>query len=85
MPYTINHNRKLPPVKQVFPMGRLFFSKDSHGMYFEFDKSAYNDDLNMAQNFAPALWHKPQVITVNFVCCLASFCVNHVIANSKRD
>jgi hypothetical protein len=52
IPYTITHNRKLPPVKQVFPMGGTIFSKDSHGMYFEFDESAHNDDLNMARNFA---------------------------------
>ena len=45
-------NRKLPPAKQVFPMGETIFSKDSHGMYFDFDESAYNDELNMTRNFA---------------------------------
>ena len=52
IPFLINDNRKIPPVKQVFPMGETIFSKDSHGMYFEFDESAHNDDLNMARNFA---------------------------------
>ena len=52
VPFLINDNRKIPPVKQVFPMGGTIFSKDSHSMYFEFDKSAYNDDLNMTRNFA---------------------------------
>ena len=52
IPYTITDNRKLPPVNQVFPMGETIFSKDSHGMYFEFDESVYHDDLNMARNFA---------------------------------
>ena len=51
IPFLINDNRKIPPVKQVFPMGETIFSKDSHGMYFEFDESVYHDDLNMAQNF----------------------------------
>jgi len=50
--FLINHNRKIPPVKQVFPMGGTIFSKDSHGMYFDFDESVYHDDLNMARNFA---------------------------------
>jgi len=45
-------NRKLPPAKQVFPMGDTIFSKDSHGMYFDFDESVYHDELNMARNFA---------------------------------
>ena len=45
-------NRKLPPAKQVFPMGETIFSKDSHGMYFDFDESVYCDDLNMTRNFA---------------------------------
>ena len=52
IPHILTHNRKIPPVKQVFPMGETIFSKDSHGMYFEFDESAHNDDLNMARNFA---------------------------------
>ena len=51
IPFSITDNRKTPPVKQVFPMGETIFSKDSHGMYFEFDESAHNDDLNMARNF----------------------------------
>ena len=50
--FLINHNRKIPPVKQVFPMGGTIFSKDSHGMYFDFDESAYNDDVHMTRNFA---------------------------------
>ena len=52
IPHILTHNRKLPPVNQVFPMGETIFSKDSHGMYFEFDESVYHDDLNMARNFA---------------------------------
>jgi len=48
-------NRKLPPAKQVFPMGETNFSKDSHDMYFDFDESAYNDELNMARNFSTPL------------------------------
>jgi hypothetical protein len=48
-------NRKLPPAKQVFPMGDTNFSKDSHDMYFDFDESAYNDELNMARNFSTPL------------------------------
>jgi hypothetical protein len=52
VPFEITDNRKIPPVKQVFPMGETIFSKDSHDMYFEFDESAHNDDLNMARNFA---------------------------------
>jgi hypothetical protein len=52
IPCLINDNRKIPPVKQVFPMGETIFSKDSHGMYFEFDESVHNDDLNMSRNFA---------------------------------
>ena len=55
VPFLINHNRKIPPVKQVFPMGGDIFSKDSHGMYFEFDESVYHDDLNMARNLATPL------------------------------
>ena len=51
VPFLINDNRKTPPVKQVFPMGETIFSKDSHGMYFEFDESAHDDDLNMTRNF----------------------------------
>jgi hypothetical protein len=51
VPFEINDNRKTPPVKQVFPMGETIFSKDSHGMYFEFDESAHDDDLNMTRNF----------------------------------
>ena len=52
IPFLINDNRKIPPVKQVFPMGETIFSKDSHGMYFDFDESAYNDDVHMTRNFA---------------------------------
>jgi len=55
MPHILTHNRKIPPVKQVFPMGGTIFSKDSHGMYFEFDESVYHDDLNMARNLATPL------------------------------
>ncbi|WP_156416030.1 hypothetical protein [Nitrosopumilus sp. Nsub] len=51
IPVTITHNRKLPSVRQVFPMGETNFSKDSHDMYFDFDESEYNDDVNMASNF----------------------------------
>ena len=51
IPFLINDNRKIPPVKQVFPMGETIFSKDSHSMHFEFDESVYHDDLNMARNF----------------------------------
>ncbi len=51
IPCLITDNRKLPPVKQVFPTGETIFSKDSHSMHFEFDESVYHDDLNMARNF----------------------------------
>jgi len=48
VPFLINDNRKIPPVKHVFPMGETIFSKNSHSMYFEFDESTHNDDLKMS-------------------------------------
>jgi hypothetical protein len=38
------------------------FSKNLHSMYFEFDESAYNDDLNMARNFAMPLHYAGMAI-----------------------
>ncbi len=54
-PVLITHNRKIPSIRQVFPMGETNFPTNSHNLYFEFDESAHNDDLNMTSNFATPL------------------------------